>query len=390
MTELLEKRTLNIDKSDWTPTKLFDLAEEISERADNPGQSKYDRFVGLEHFVSGDLKIKNWGSTKDLGSSMKVFQVGDVLFARRNAYLRRASLVDFDGICSGDAFVLRENNEKIVPGFLAFVLNSDALWDYANSNAAGTMSKRVKWRDLGEYEFLLPPKDQQAHLAELLWAADDVVVRSEQVFESLINLKHSVRREIFFGYDVNEINDQIKLPSDWKLKRLSDCAEVLNNLRKPISKEERDKIRGKFPYYGPTGVVDYISEYRAEGEFVLIGEDGDHFLKYSDWSMSQLVTGKFNVNNHAHIIRGKDDCLTKWLYFTFQHRNIIPYITRQGASRYKLNKESLLNIPVILPPLGEQDILVNKFEAIQNELRELKKQTLESKQLQKSLINQIF
>ena len=152
-------KDFKIDKSKWIKTKLFDLAEEISEREDNPGESEYDRFVGLEHFVSGDLKIKKWTTTEGLTSAAKVFKAGDVLFARRNAYLRRASMVDFDGLCSGDAFVLRENHKKIVPGFLSFILNSDKLWDFANANAAGTMSKRVKWRDLGNYEILLPTKD---------------------------------------------------------------------------------------------------------------------------------------------------------------------------------------------------------------------------------------
>src|SRR5688500_10321170 len=108
MLEVLEEKQLKVDKSGWALVKLGDLAEDISKRVDNPSNSGYDRFVGLEHFVSGDLKIKSWSATKNLTSAAKAFQKGDILFARRNAYLRRASLVDFDGICSGDAFVIRE------------------------------------------------------------------------------------------------------------------------------------------------------------------------------------------------------------------------------------------------------------------------------------------
>ena len=190
----MENKVLNLDKSSWVLTKLGDLAKDVSKRVDNPGESKHERFVGLGNFVSGDIKIKTWETTENLASSAKAFQAGDILFARRNAYLRRASLVDFDGCCSGDAFVLREDHDKLVPGFIAFLMNSNALWDYANSNAAGTMSKRVKWRDLAEYEFLLPPKDQQAKLAKLLWAMDNVVEREyellnlvKQSYETLIN-----------------------------------------------------------------------------------------------------------------------------------------------------------------------------------------------------------
>ena len=146
---------MNIDKSGWKLVKLGDLVQDINKRVENPSESIHDRFVGLEHFGSGDLKIKAWEHTENLVSTTKEFEAGDILFARRNAYLKRASLVDFSGVCSGDAFVLRENHQKVVPGFISFVVNSEPLWTYANSNAAGTMSKRVKWRDLANYEFLL-------------------------------------------------------------------------------------------------------------------------------------------------------------------------------------------------------------------------------------------
>ena len=124
--QVLEEKTLKIDKSKWKPTKLGTLAEDISVRVDKPGNSEYDRFVGLDNFVSGDIKIKSWASTENLTSSAKAFKTGDILFARRNAYLRRASLVDFNGCCSGDAFVIREKLDKVVPGFLAFLMNSNA------------------------------------------------------------------------------------------------------------------------------------------------------------------------------------------------------------------------------------------------------------------------
>lgn len=106
------------DRTKWIKAALGDVCNEISERIDNPASSGQTRFVGLEHFDSGNLKIRRWGSTENLESAMKVFSSSDVLFARRNAYLKRASLADFDGICSGDAIVLRERNEIIVPGFL--------------------------------------------------------------------------------------------------------------------------------------------------------------------------------------------------------------------------------------------------------------------------------
>src|SRR5687767_8473432 len=115
--------------------KLGDVAYEVSDRVDHPSTSGYDRFVGLDHFVSGEFRISKWGTTNDLISAMKLFKAGDTLFARRNAYMKRASLADFEGICSGDAIVLR-NNEKMIDGFLPLLLNTDHFWEYAIANAA--------------------------------------------------------------------------------------------------------------------------------------------------------------------------------------------------------------------------------------------------------------
>lgn len=143
------------------------------------------------------------------------------------------------------------------------------------------------------------------------------------------------------------------IPVDWQVKTVGESYEICNNLRFPISEEERSKMRGEYPYYGPTKIQDYIHEYRVDGKYVLIGEDGDHFLKWKDLPMTLMVQGKFNVNNHAHIIQGNEN-LTEWFFYYFNHRELTPYLTRQGAGRYKLTKEALKKIPCALPPLPEQ------------------------------------
>ena len=111
--------------------KMSDVAVEINERENSPATSKYDRFVGLEHYVSCDVIIRNFGSTERLESTMKVFQNGDILVARRNVYLKRASMVDFDGLTSGDSIVLRAK-DPVIGRILPFVLNTDEFWDFAD------------------------------------------------------------------------------------------------------------------------------------------------------------------------------------------------------------------------------------------------------------------
>ena len=143
------------------------------------------------------------------------------------------------------------------------------------------------------------------------------------------------------------------IPVDWHIKPVGEAFRICNNLRLPISQEERNKIKGEYPYYGPTKIQGYIDNYRIEGKYALIGEDGDHFLKWKDLQMTLLVEGKFNVNNHAHIIQGVEN-LTEWFFYYFNHKELSPYLTRQGAGRYKLTKDSLSKIPCLLPPIEEQ------------------------------------
>ncbi len=144
------------------------------------------------------------------------------------------------------------------------------------------------------------------------------------------------------------------LPNGWKIKTIGEACLIRNDLRKPISVEERDKMQGRYPYYGPTGILSYINNYLADGCYALIGEDGDHFLKYESKDQTLLVKGKFNVNNHAHIIEATKECSVEWFYHFFKHRNITSFLSRQGAGRYKLNKDTLRRLPIIIPPSSEQ------------------------------------
>jgi type I restriction enzyme M protein len=192
----LEAFLQSFDRRLWKKVRLDSVCEETSIRVNNPASSGHDRFVGLEHFDSGELKIRRWGSTDNLESAMKEFSAGDVLFARRNAYLKRASLVEFDGLCSGDAIVLKENHEALVPGSLSFILNTNRFWDFAIANAAGTMSRRVNIKALMRYEFDLPPLDQQRRIAEIFWSLDELINRQEALKSMTTEFRNTKIREV--------------------------------------------------------------------------------------------------------------------------------------------------------------------------------------------------
>lgn len=156
------------------------------------------------------------------------------------------------------------------------------------------------------------------------------------------------------------------IPAGWKLTTVGKVCKIRNDLRKPLSTEERAKIQGSYPYYGPTGVLDFIDHHLVEGQFALIGEDGDHFLKPEQKAQTLLVNGRFNVNNHAHLIQGTEKCSSEWFFLYFHHRNITHLISRQGASRFKLNKDTLSKLPILVPPLNEQFEIYKLFTTWDN------------------------
>ena len=147
--------------------KLGDVAREykatIKETADLP-------IVGLEHLTPGEITLERW----DVGTEntfTKGFKKGHMLFGRRRAYLKKAALAPFDGVCSGDITVIEAIPGKINPELLPFIIQNDLLFDYAVGNSAGSLSPRVKWESLKGYEFELPELTEQDGLVELLKAA---------------------------------------------------------------------------------------------------------------------------------------------------------------------------------------------------------------------------
>ena len=408
MIEAIEKtQELKLDKSSWKLTKLGDLAEDISKRVDNPSASAYDRFVGLEHFVSGDIKIKNWVSTENLASSAKAFQAGDILVARRNAYLRRASIVDFDGCCSGDAFVIRENHKKVVPGFLAFLMNSDALWDYANSNAAGTMSKRVKWRDLAEYEFLLPPKEEQAKLVELLWALDEVIGREKVLAESLSKLMFK-KKEFFFVKASGNLNHKtfsnFIIPENWDLKKMSDVADVEYGISESVA-NNTDSSLGWQILTGANINLDgsfnlekkrYI-EVPTIKRFLL--EEGDLMFNWRSGSPEHIgktaifdLKGNYTFDSFILKIRCGNQLRNRYAFYLLNFLREIEYFTKNIAKQvnFKINATVFREIEIPIPPLEEQLKMEFLIDSIHYQLLNVEAKIESSRSLQKSLINHVF
>lgn len=146
---------------------------------------------------------------------------------------------------------------------------------------------------------------------------------------------------------------QGKLPEGWKVKKLGEIVEVLDALRRPITK--RDRVEGEYPYYGATGILSYVDDYIFDEKLVLIGEDG---AKWGSGDHTSFIAeGKYWVNNHAHVVRPKrDSIIDEWLVYYLNFCNLDRFIT--GMTVPKLNQERMRNILTPLPPLHEQQLIV--------------------------------
>src|SRR5574344_27312 len=155
------------------------------------------------------------------------------------------------------------------------------------------------------------------------------------------------------------IAELYSLPKGWERKTIEELCEILDRLRKPIS--QKDRISGEYPYYGATGIVDYINNYIFDERLILIGEDG------AKWGANEntafIAEGKYWVNNHAHIMRpNKELVIDSLLIYYLNTTDLMEYIT--GATVKKLNQEKLKSINIPLPPLEEQKRIVAKLDIL--------------------------
>lgn len=157
-----------------------------------------------------------------------------------------------------------------------------------------------------------------------------------------------------------------ELPEGWAAVTLEAVADVHDNLREPVNSTERKKRVGPFPYYGATGQVGWIDDFRQDGEYILLGEDGAPFFDFTK-DKAYLVSGKCWVNNHAHVLKGREGvCLNRYLLYALNQVNYRGYAN--GTTRLKLTQAAMRQLPINLAPLAEQHRIVAKIEELFSEL----------------------
>jgi type I restriction enzyme S subunit len=171
----------------------------------------------------------------------------------------------------------------------------------------------------------------------------------------------------------------------WSIVNLDEVVEFLDSQRKPIT--EKDRISGTYPYYGANGQQDLINDYIFDEPLVLLAEDGGHFGE-PNRTIAYQINGKCWVNNHAHVLRPKNNINIRYLCRVLEHYDVSKYIT--GSTRAKLTKTSASQIKIPLPPIASQRRIANILDKADEIIRKRKEAIALTEQLQKSIFLDMF
>lgn len=177
----------NFDRSKWTRVCFGDVVNKISDRID-AATSGLLNYIGGEHFDNGRIRFNRKGIIEGstIGPAFHMrFKPGHVLYMSRNPHLRKASVVDFEGICANTSYVCEAVSDKLLQELLPFVMQSDAFWNWSSENKRGSTNPYLNWKDIASFEFDLPPLDQQRLIADILWAVDDVTKLYEAAYQDV-------------------------------------------------------------------------------------------------------------------------------------------------------------------------------------------------------------
>lgn len=223
-------------KPGWKMVKFGEVVKNANLVERDPEANDIERIVGLEHIDPENLHIRRWNSVADGTSFTRKFVPGQTLFGKRRAYQRKVAYAEFEGICSGDILTFEPKNRKVLlPELLPFICQSDAFFDHALGTSAGSLSPRTSWTALQDFEFPLPPLDEQKRIAEILWAADEAAEAYESVLLSLERSIDVYGDKNFLLHEARKKNPNI--PPGWKIGFLNEIAKIDPSMPKGLPNE---------------------------------------------------------------------------------------------------------------------------------------------------------
>lgn len=387
---------LAIDKSTWSKVKFGDVAIQQKENVDRDN-TDLTRYVAGEHMGSEDLHIRNWGEVNDdyLGPAfIRKFEAGDILYGSRRTYLRKVAVAHFDGITANTTFVIKPNEDLIVKELLPFIMLSEAFTQHSIRNSKGSVNPYINWKDIASYEFLLPPKDQQEQIVEILVAGDEVVEGYWNTKAILEASKRRIAYDCYYSDEVDKIN-------------LEDLCTKIQDGSHFSPKEiysENDGTRYRYvtsKNIRTTGIEfrdhQFVDQNFHDSIFqrcdvrkgdVLLTKDGAN----TGTATLNSLEEEFSLLSSVCLIRANNKTSNEYLchYFNSDTGNYDLVSQMTGTAITRLTLTTLRKIKVPIPSLDKQDEVVQKLNSMDVALRNAFLAIENSKSLLKSIINQIF
>ncbi len=374
------------DAGEWERKKLIQVCKI------NPTNNKLPIkfvYVDLESVQSGVLVKKNIILLKDAPSrAQRILKVGDIIFQMVRPYQKNnyffQSNDNLEYVASTGYAQLRAHESN---GYLYHYIHNDKFVNSVLDNSTGSNYPAINSSYLSEIIIAIPKSKEQQKIADCLTSLDELIKSESQKVETLKEHKKGLMQKLF-PVDGNSL-PQLRFPEftevdKWTIYSLIDLCEILNNRRKPISSSKRKK--GIYPYYGASGIVDYVDSFIFDELLILVGEDGAKWGAYDKTAF--IVSGKIWVNNHAHVIRPIH--VNPYFFENYLIKlDLSCFVT--GAAPPKLTLSKLKEIPIALPLSSKEqqkiaDCLTSLDELIKSESQKV--ETLEEHK--KGLMQQLF
>ena len=320
-------------------------------------------------YISTENMLPNKGGITSAASLPTISQTqeyrkGDVLVSNIRPYFKKIWKAKTDGGCSNDVLVFAAK-DGTDPDFLYYVLADDSFFEYSMATSKGTKMPRGDKTSIMRYQVPSIDISTQRRIASILRSLDDKIELNTEINNNLEQQAQALFKARFV--DLLPFNGE--MPSNWHSGTVSEVIELHDSKRIPLSSRERAALAKVYPYYGATSIMDYVDRYLFDGIYLLLGEDGT-VVDNAGYPILQYVEGKFWVNNHAHILTGKNGFSVELLYLLFSLTNVASIVT--GAVQPKISQANLNKVPIIIPSSEELRMMDDQVQPMFAQIRNLR------------------
>ena len=308
----------------------------------------------------------------------------DIVFARTGATTGKSYLVSNppESVAASYLIRLRIKDSTISPQFISKFFQTNGYWESISSGISGSAQGGFNASKLSELVVKIPPIDEQKRIVAILDEAFEGIDQAIRNTEK--NLANA--RELFDSY-LNKIFTQ--KGDGWEERNFGDICENLDTKRVPITKSKRTS--GNIPYYGASGIVDYVADYLFDEDLLLVSEDGANLLART-YPIAFSISGKTWVNNHAHVLRFSGISLQKFVEYYLNSISLEFYIS--GMAQPKLNQKALNSISVPIAPKLEREQIIKNLDSLTEETQRLetiyRQKLIALNELKQSILQKAF